>query len=491
MQDNKNLIFDKGRKGRIGVSLPECKIEGLRPDSVISKDLIRDDIKGLPSLSELDVIRHYTKLSQKNFSIDTNFYPLGSCSMKYNPKLNEKISNLTGFTDIHPLQKGESVQGALEIIWNLEKALCEITGMKRFTFQPSAGAHGELTAMFIVAKYFKIKRDKRTKVLVPDSSHGTNPASASMCGYEVVEVKTDTEGGVDLADLQSKIDKEVACLMLTNPNTLGLFEKDILDIQKIVHDKGGLLYYDGANLNALLGKVKPSDMGFDIVHLNLHKTFSTPHGGGGPGSGPVGVVDKLVDFLPIPLIDKQEGKFVFNYDIKKSIGKIRAFYGNFGVLVKAYAYILSLGAEGLEEVAEVSVLNANYILANLKKYYSLDYNRNCMHELVLSAKKQKQKGVNALDIAKRLIDYSIHPPTIYFPLIVEEALMIEPTETESKETLDYFIDCMVKIAEEVESNPDILHAAPHNAPVGRVDEVQSAREPDLRWNPETKTKDEG
>ncbi len=477
------LIFDKGRKGRIGVSLPECDIKEINISEHLPGHLIRKDIKDMPSLNELEVIRHYTKLSQRNFSIDTNFYPLGSCTMKYNPKVHEKIASFSGFTDIHPLQSEDTVQGALEIIWKLEEALCEITGMKKFTFQPSAGAHGELTAMFIVDKYFKNKNDYRKKVLVPDSSHGTNPASANMCGFIVEEVKTNFEGGIDLADLKEKINDTVACLMLTNPNTLGLFEKDILKVQDIVHKKGALLYYDGANLNALLGKAKPGDMGFDIVHLNLHKTFSTPHGGGGPGSGPVGVVEELIEFLPVPLIDKKNGKFVFNYKVNNSIGKVRAFYGNFGVLVKAYAYIYGLGAEGLKQIANISVLNANYILNKLEKVYNCKYNRNCMHELVLSALKQKNKGINALDIAKRLIDYGIHPPTMYFPLIVKEALMIEPTETESKETLDYFINVMIKIAKEAENNPELLHNAPHNTFVSRVDEVKAAREPNLRWYP--------
>lgn len=482
MKKENTLIFEKGHKGIKSERIPDFEVEKLSPENYLSEGLVRNEIQEMPDLSELTVVRHYTNLSQKNFSIDTNFYPLGSCTMKYNPKVNEKIAADNGFLQIHPFQPVETIQGALELIWKLENCLCEITGMSRFTFQPSAGAHGELTSMFIVSKYFDTIKENRTKVLVPDSSHGTNPASASMCGYEVIELNTNEEGGVDLKDLRDKMDEKVACLMLTNPNTLGLFEKDILEIKEIVHKEGGLLYYDGANLNALLGKTTPAKMGFDIVHLNLHKTFSTPHGGGGPGAGPVGVVDKLKKFLPVPLVEKNSNDcYYFNYEIENSIGKVRAFYGNFNVLVKTYAYILSLGKKGLEEVAEISVLNANYLLNKLKKYYDLDYNRYCMHEFVLSAKKQKENNVNALDIAKRMIDYGIHPPTMYFPLIVEEALMIEPTETEDKETLDYFIDTMIKIAEEVESNPNILHSAPHNSPVRRVDEVKAAREPNLKW----------
>jgi len=478
-----DIIFNKTRPKKISSDVSKCKLSKINPEGILPSNLVRDTIEGFPSLTELDVVRHYTRLSQKNFSIDTNFYPLGSCTMKYNPKVNEKIAGFPGFSNIHPLQNEESIQGALDLMWGLERALSEITGMSRFTFQPSAGAHGELTAMFIIAKYFKTKSDKRTKVLVPDSSHGTNPASAAMCGFDVVEVKSNKDGDVDVNNLENLMDDKVACLMLTNPNTLGLFEKDILQIRKIVHDKGGFLYYDGANLNALLGKTKPADMGFDVLHINLHKTFSTPHGGGGPGSGPVGVAKKLVDFLPVPLIDKNNDKYIFNYDVKNSIGKVRAFYGNFGVLIKAYAYILALGSQGLEEVADISVLNANYILAKLKNYYNLGYKRSCMHEVVFSAEKQKKNGVSALDIAKRLIDFGIHPPTMYFPLIVKEALMIEPTETENKETLDYFIQSMIKIAQEAESSPDTLKDAPHNAIISRVDEVKAAREPDLRWRP--------
>lgn len=481
MKKEKKLIFQKGHKKKDNDRVPNFEVDKEIPQEYIDSGLIRKDLKGIPDLSELEVVRHYTNLSQKNFSIDTNFYPLGSCTMKYNPKVNEKIASNSSFLQIHPLQPEVTMQGSLKLIWNLEKALCEITGMSRFTFQPSAGAHGELTAMFIVSKYFDTLGENKSKVLVPDSSHGTNPASAFMCGYKVKEVKTNEEGGVDLGDLKEKMDKEVACLMLTNPNTLGLFEKDILKIKNIVHQYGGLLYYDGANLNALLGKTTPLQMGFDVVHLNLHKTFSTPHGGGGPGSGPVGVVQKLTEFLPVPLVEKSKDNYYFNYEVENSIGKVRAFYGNFNVLVKAYAYILSLGAEGLEEVAEMSVLNANYILKKLKKFYKLKYDRNCMHEFVLSAEKQKKNNISAIDIAKRMIDYGIHPPTMYFPLIVEEALMIEPTETEGKEILDYFVDTMVKISEEAKTDPEVLHSAPHNSPVKRVDEVKAAREPNLRW----------
>jgi len=480
-----NLIFEKGNFGREGVSVPAAAkpkkdIYSSIPDTFLAKKNY-----DFPYLSELDVIRHYVNLSRLNFSIDTNFYPLGSCTMKYNPKINEELSSMKGFVNLHPYQDQEDIQGALYIIHDLEKMLCEITGMNRFSFQPSAGAHGELTGMLMIRAYHCAKNNKKTKVIVPDSSHGTNPASAAMCGYEIVQIKSNENGLVDISELKKNIDKETAAVMLTNPNTLGLFEEEIKEIADISHAKGALLYYDGANLNALLGITNPALMGFDVMHINLHKTFATPHGGGGPGSGPVGVTKELIEFLPVPLVDKKDNQFYFNYDFPRSIGKVKAFYGNFLVLVKAYIYILSVGGLGLKEISENAVLNANYLKENLKKYFDLPYDKICMHETVFSAARQKQENdISALDIAKRLIDYGIHPPTVYFPLIVKEALMIEPTETESKETLDNFIEVMKKIYAESKTNPQLLKEAPHNTPVRRLNEVKAAMDLDLRWNPQ-------
>ncbi len=474
------LIFEKGARGRTGASLPELDvplkdISGLIPPGLARKNL------PLPELTEPEVVRHYTELSKLNFSVDTNFYPLGSCTMKYNPKINEELANLPGFTHLHPYQSGDLSQGALTLMYNLEKSLSEIVGMDGFTLQPAAGAHGELTGILIVRAFFKDKGEKRKKIIIPDSAHGTNPSSARLGGFEIVEVETDGFGGIDIGHLGKVMNEETACLMLTNPNTLGLFEKNILEISSIVHQAGGLLYGDGANLNALLGKSRFGDMGFDLVHLNLHKTFATPHGGGGPGVGPLGVKKELLAYRPLPVVEKKGSRFYFNYDLPKSIGKVRSFYGNFLVMIKAYAYILSLGGEGLRKVAENAVLNANYLRTELKDYYDLPYDEVCLHEVVFSGNRQKARGVRTLDIAKRLIDFGLHPPTVYFPLNVPEALMIEPTETETKETLDYFIETMKKIAHEAEVNPDVLRQAPHNAPVGRLDEAKAARELDLAW----------
>jgi len=416
--------------------------------------------------------------------VDSGFYPLGSCTMKYNPKVNENIASLAGFLNIHPLQPEETVQGALELLYKTDKMLSEVTGMERFSLQPAAGAHGEITGLMIIKAYHASRGDeKRGKILVPDSAHGTNPASAKMAGFDVVEVKSDSSGLVDIDSLKGLLSNETAGLMLTNPNTLGLFEKNIVRIADMVHKAGGLLYYDGANANAILGIVRPGDMGFDVVHLNLHKTFSTPHGGGGPGSGPVGVKGSLVPFLPVPVIEYEGGMYFADYDRQFSIGRIKAFYGNFTVLVKTFAYIISLGAQGLREVSEAAVLNANYLLRKLKNFYYLPYEGNCMHEFVISAQKQKERGVSALDIAKRLLDFGFHPPTIYFPLIVKEAMMIEPTETESRETLDEFIDAMRKIANEAEQKPEKVKNAPYTTPVLRLDEVKAARNLVLRWKP--------
>lgn len=474
------LIFEKDKIGQESsyVNKPDIPLKKL--DKLIPQDLLRKDLP-IPSLGELDVVRHYLNLAKKNFSVDTNFYPLGSCTMKYNPKINEKLAGLEGFTNLHPYQNQDSIQGALELIYNLEKILCQITGMKRFSFQASSGAQGELTGMLMIAKYHKIKGNKKTKVIVPDSSHGTNPATAAMCGFETIVIKSTAQGLMDLEELKRVLSNDVAALMMTNPNTLGLFEEDILEISQLVHQVGGLLYYDGANFNALLGITTPALMGFDVIHLNLHKTFSTPHGSGGPGAGAVGVNDKLVDFLPVPTVNKVADKFAWDYNISNSIGKVRSFYGNFSVLVRAYAYLLRLGADGLLKVSQNAVLNATYIREKLKDLYQLASEKPCMHEVVFSCVKQKDKGALALDIAKRLIDYGIHPPTMYFPLIVKEALMIEPTETETKETLDFFIEVMRKIDKEIEESLDLLKSAPHNTPITRVDEVKAARWPNLRY----------
>ncbi len=486
MKPREPLIFEKGSKDRKGVILKEKGIPLKEPHKILDRRFLREKELDLPSLSELEVVRHYTRISQLNFSVDTHFYPLGSCTMKYNPKVDEDAASLEGFKDIHPFFPQEYLQGILGLIYNLEMKLAQITGMSKFTFQPSAGAHGELTGMLIIRKYHTLKGNRRSKVIVPDSSHGTNPASSSMCGYKVVEVKSDPQGLVDIDALQKIMDEDTAGLMLTNPNTLGLFEEKIIDIAEIVHRKGGLLYYDGANLNPLLGIVRVRDMGFDVMHINLHKTFSTPHGAGGPGSGPVGVSEKLVEYLPVPLVDRDsQGNYFLNYNLKHSIGRVRSFLGNIPVLIKAYAYLLRLGEEGLKRVAQYSVLNANYIREKLKKHYYLPYDKLCMHEVVFSAKYQKEKGVSALDIAKRLIDYNIHPPTVYFPLIVKEALMIEPTETESKQTLDNFIEIMVKINEEADKDPQVLHESPHDTPVRRLDEVYASRHPQIIWQKKT------
>ncbi|HOC05735.1 MAG TPA: aminomethyl-transferring glycine dehydrogenase subunit GcvPB [Bacillota bacterium] len=478
------LIFEKSVAGRIGYSLPaaELPLEGI--EQLLPQDQVRQKLPLLPEVSEGDVIRHYINLSLLNHNIDRGFYPLGSCTMKYNPKVNEDVSRLPGFARLHPLVPEENAQGALELIYQLEQYLAEISGMDAVSLQPVAGAHGELTGLKIILAYHKARGDSRRQtILVPDSAHGTNPASAAMVGMKVVQVASDANGCVSLEDLRAKTDDTVAALMLTNPNTLGLFDVNIGAIADIVHGAGGLLYYDGANANAILGKVRPGDTGFDVVHLNLHKTFSTPHGGGGPGSGPVGVKSQLIPFLPVPRVVQGGEGYSLDYNYPQSIGKIHSFYGNFAVNIRAYAYIRMLGAEGLKAVSEDAVLNANYIQARLKDAYHLEYDRLCMHEFVLSAKRQLAKGVKTLDIAKRLLDFGLHPPTVYFPLIIEEAMMIEPTETEGKETLDYFIEAMLQIAREAEENPEIVLGAPHTTPISRLDEVGAARNPVLKWQP--------
>jgi glycine dehydrogenase subunit 2 len=474
------LIFEKSFPGRRAVQKTESDVE----ETInIKEDYLRDEPADLPEVSELDVMRHFTELSKRNFGVDTNFYPLGSCTMKYNPKVCERIANYPGFAHLHPhlpqLRLGGMLtQGALEVIWETDVLLCEITGMASFTMQPMAGAHGELTGIMIIAAYHRDKGNNKKTVLVPDSAHGTNPASAAIAGYKVVSVASDENGVMDVDALKEKLDDEVAGVMLTCPNTLGLFNPHIKEICDLVHSVDGLAYYDGANLNAITGKARPGDFGFDIVHLNLHKTFGTPHGGGGPGSGPVGVVDSLVDFLPVSLVVKRsDGTFALEYDRPKSIGYIAPFYGNFGVILKAYIYIQMLGKKGFERVAENAVLNANYVKEKLKKYYDLPYDRMCKHECVFSASRQfKQNKIRAVDIAKGLIDRGFHPPTVYFPTIVNESMMIEPTETESKETLDAFIDAMIDIAEQAKKEPDKLRQSPVTTCVSRPDETKAAKE---------------
>lgn len=466
-------IFEKSN-GVDGIGVGECKLGDFIP-----KNLLRENSIGLPQLSELEVLRHYKELSDRNFCIEKGFYPLGSCTMKYNPKVNELLASLESFVNLHPLQDDDDSQGALELMYNLQEALKKITGMDAITLQPAAGAHGELTGMMIVKKYFEVKGEvNRTKVIVPDSAHGTNPASAKMCGFDIVQVKSNEKGQVDVEALKELVDENVAAIMMTNPNTLGIFEENVLEISDIMHKNGSLLYYDGANFNAIMGWTNPKLMGFDVVHLNLHKTFSTPHGGGGPGAGPVAVVDKLKEFLPTPTIELKDGKYYRNYNLEHSIGKVRSFYGNFGVLVRAYAYILMMG-DNLKLASADAVLNANYLKEKLKGAYDLPYDEPCMHEFVLSGEKQHHQGVSTLGIAKRLMDANYHPPTVYFPLIVHEAIMIEPTESEGKDVLDKFVETMLKIAREIEENPEEVLKSPQTTPIRRVDETLAARHPDL------------
>lgn len=479
---NQSLIFEISKPGRIGYSLPPLDVEEADLAALFGSEYVRTEDAELPEVAELDIMRHYTALSRRNHGVDSGFYPLGSCTMKYNPKINEYVARLAGFAHIHPLQDEYTVQGAMELMYDLQESLKEITGMDAVTLQPAAGAHGEWTGLMLIRAYHEARGDyKRTKVLVPDSAHGTNPASATVAGFETITVKSDENGLVDLEDLKRYVGEDTAALMLTNPNTLGLFERNILEMASIIHEAGGKLYYDGANLNAVLGKARPGDMGFDVVHLNLHKTFTGPHGGGGPGSGPVGVKADLIPFLPKPVLEKTDGGYVFNYDRPASIGRVKPYYGNFGINVRAYTYIRSMGPEGLRQVTEYAVLNANYMMRRLEPYYDVPFDQHCKHEFVLSGRRQKKLGARTLDIAKRLLDFGYHPPTIYFPLNVEECMMIEPTETESKETLDAFIDVMIRIAKEVEENPEVVQEAPHTTVVKRLDEAKAARKPILRY----------
>lgn len=473
------LIFEKSVEGRRGYYNPASDVE---TKGTIPAELMRQKECELPEVSELDVVRHFSLLSKMNFSLDTNFYPLGSCTMKYNPKFTEAIAQIPGFSELHPLlpqlRHGEKfTQGALEVIYDMEQLLCEITGMDAYTLQPLAGAHGELTGVMIIAAYHKAKGNKKKYILVPDSSHGTNPATSAIVGYEIISIPSTPEGVMDIDILKEKLTDEVAGLMITSPNTHGIFNSDIDVIAELVHSVDGLMYYDGANFNAVMGRCRPGDIGFDIVHLNLHKSFATPHGGGGPGSGPVGVKDHLSRFLPISRVEKKiDGNFFLNYDYPDSIGYVASLYGNFSVVLKAYAYILLCGKEGLKQVSNHAVLNANYIKEKLKKYYQIAYDRICMHECVFSAAFQEKNGVHAIDIAKFLIDKGIHPPTVYFPLTVKESIMIEPTETESKSTMDVFIAAMIEANELSQSHPEIFKDLPKTTPVTRPDEVLAARE---------------
>jgi len=471
---NEPLLWEKGKKGRRGFSLPPRDVES----APLDKELTGEG-PDFPDLSEMDVVRHYTRLSQWNFGVDTGMYPLGSCTMKYNPKTNERHATLPGLSTAHPLLPARLNQGALKLMFDLGKHLAEITGMDVTTLQPAAGAHGELIGMLLIHAFHKAKGSERSKIIVPDTAHGTNPASAALCGYKPVVVASDEKGILSLEAISQLMDEETAGIMITNPNTLGLFEENIREIAQIVHSKDGLVYCDGANLNAVMGVVKMGDTGVDVMHLNLHKTFSTPHGGGGPGSGPVCVKNHLEPFLPVPRVAEKEGKYVLSEDYPESIGKVLAFYGNFGVMVKAYSYILSMGPQSLKKASQLAVLNANYVKEKLKKTLHLPYDRPCMHECVFSDKYQMDNKVSTLDMAKRLMDYGFHPPTVYFPLVVHGAIMVEPTETECKEDLDRFIEAFEAVAKEAIDDPDLLHQAPRNCKVRRLDETMAARRPCL------------
>jgi glycine dehydrogenase subunit 2 len=485
-------IFERSVEGRRAAQLPEIDVPARPLDELIPAGMLRAEGPRLPEVSEPEIVRHYNRISRRNFDLDTGFYPLGSCTMKHNPKVNERVAALPGHARLHPLMPPERAQGALEVMWLLQRSLSEICGLPHVSLQPSAGAHGELAGLLLTRAYHADRGESRHKVLTPDTAHGTNPATVTMAGYEVVKVATDERGGIDVEDLRAKADDDVACLMLTNPNTLGLFDERIEEIAEIVHGTGATLYYDGANLNAVMGISRPGDMGFDIVHVNLHKSFSQPHGGGGPGAGPIAVSDRIEPFLPRPQVVLREGSngtephFDLDYDRPKSIGRLRGFQGNFGVFVRSYAYILSLGGDGLREASETAVLNANYLLARMRegrggKYLPVAFDRTCMHEFVLSgARAKRELGVKTLDIAKRLLDHGFHPPTVYFPLLVDEALMVEPTETEAKETLDAFADAVDEILAEAEQDPEIARNAPYTTPVRRLDEVGATKRPVVR-----------
>ncbi|MFZ4985136.1 MAG: aminomethyl-transferring glycine dehydrogenase subunit GcvPB [Blastocatellia bacterium] len=491
INQNEGLIFERSRPGRVGYRLPELDVEAVPVESLIDNRLLRDDnLAGLPEVSEVDVVRHFTRISTWNYAVDLGMYPLGSCTMKYNPKLNERVSRFEGFAAAHPCAPDELSQGSLRLLWDLEQALCEITGLDAVSLQPAAGAQGEMTGLMTIRKCLESRGDARKYVIIPDSAHGTNPASAAICGYDVKTIKSGPDGSVDLDNLKSVLDGEVAALMLTNPSTLGMFEEKIEEICRLVHDAGGLVYMDGANMNALVGVTRPGDMGVDVIHLNLHKTFSTPHGGGGPGAGPIAVTRELEPFLPFPRVVREKAVdgsdlWRLDYDRPQSIGRVRAFHGNFSVLVRALCYIVSLGPDGLRLATETAVLNANYIAHQLRDDYEVAYAGKPMHEVVFSDKRQQVYGVHTLDIAKRLIDYGFHPMTVYFPLIVPGAIMIEPTESEGREEIDLFIDAMKAIAREAQESPELVKKAPHSTRIGRLDEASAARKPILRWKPAT------
>ena len=483
MSDSR-VIFEKSVKGRMGVALPKSDVPEISLADSISPDLLRKSPAKLPEVSEPQVVRHYVNLSIKNHHVDKDFYPLGSCTMKYNPKINDALASLSGFANIHPHQPAGNVQGALHIMFELEQMLLKITGMSEATLQPSAGSQGEFAGILIMKKYHEKNGEKRKYIIIPETAHGTNPASVSLGGFTPREVESDNRGRVDLEDLKSKLDHEVAGMMLTQPNTLGLFEDQIEEISEAVHNVGALMYMDGANMNAVVGLCKPADMGFDIIHINLHKTFSTPHGGGGPGSGPIAVVEKLAPFLPIPkLIKDENGKYNWTSEISDSIGRLHTFFGNFGILVRAYVYIRMLGDDGLKSMTRNAIINANYLKNKLKDAYNIPFTEGTLHEFVASGVNQKAKGVKALDIAKALLDYGFHAPTIYFPNNVPEAMMIEPTESETKATLDRFVEVMLEINDNINVNPDLVREAPIKTPVTRLDETKANRELDLRWTP--------
>jgi glycine dehydrogenase subunit 2 len=479
------LIFEKSRPGHRGTDLPPAGVPLASVAALLPEVALREAPPRLPELSELEVVRHYTRLSHLNHSVDTGFYPLGSCTMKHSPKLNEEVCALPGFADLHPYQQQDEVQGMLRLMHETERALLEITGMCRASLQPAAGAHGELTGILMIKAYHAERGDAlRDTVIAPDSAHGTNVASAAMAGYKVVEIPSSSRGLIDVEALRSRLDEHTAALMLTNPNTLGLFEEDVLEITEMVHEAGALCYYDGANLNAIMGKARPGDMGMDVVHVNLHKTFSTPHGGGGPGSGPVAVGECLEAYLPLPLVIRSDsGDYELDYDRPRSIGRVKGFFGNIGVVVRAYAYLLRMGGDGLVRASEDAVLSANYLRARLRGLFPTAFDRTCMHEFVLTTKDRAQSGGTALNIAKRILDFGMHAPTVYFPLIVPEALMIEPTETEDLRTLDSFVEVMRQIDRELREEPDTVRNAPHTTPVRRPDETRAARHPVLRWAP--------
>ncbi len=478
------LIFEHSRAGRCGQTLPAPDVPTKSADTYLPEGMLRKKKANLPEVGELDVLRHFTNLSRRNIGVDTLFYPLGSCTMKHNPRVNEVAAAHPRLTDLHPYQDEQDTQGMMQMMYELQEDLKEISGMHEVTLMPAAGAHGEWTALMVVKAFLDKNRPGRTTVLIPDSAHGTNPASSISAGFKTVEVKSNEKGLVDLEDLRKKVDDTTAILMLTNPNTLGIFDTQVVEIAKILHDNGALLYIDGANLNAIMGITRPHDFGADVMHFNLHKTFSTPHGGGGPGSGPIGVSKELADFLPTPIFGKDGDRYFLNYNMAHSIGRVKSFYGNIGVCIRAYAYLRTLGPKGVRRVAENAVLNANYLSTRLKKDYFLPYDQICMHEFVLSGNWQKKDGVTTKDIAKRLLDLGFHPPTVYFPLIVSEAIMCEPTENESKETLDSFVDAMLQIAKEAKECPEKVTSAPQTTPVKRLDEVKAVKEPYIRWKAE-------